>query len=118
MTTGSYTTYVWFPGGQTVQTINNNMPGVYSLNVIDQNGCAGYSVPRTINIRSLPADLNIDVTVNTSDYLRLISVFGESCICPSDINQDGTVNTTDVLLFFACQSTMSIINQDRPKNIG
>lgn len=38
-------TYVWTPGGQTTQIINNLCSGVYSVTITDATGCVSTSVP-------------------------------------------------------------------------
>lgn len=38
-----YNSYSWVPGGQQTQTISVYSPGIYSVNVVDNNGCSGTS---------------------------------------------------------------------------
>lgn len=73
--TGPYT-YLWSPGGQTTQTVNNLCAGNYSVTVTDANGCSGVqtvviSEPSAIDDNEVITNANCglcdgSITVNPS----------------------------------------------------
>ena len=55
LTSSSNTGNVWFPGGDTTQSLMVTQSGVYYVQVTDANNCTTNSVPDTVTVKSRPA---------------------------------------------------------------
>jgi PKD repeat protein len=67
---GGFQIYLWSSGEQT-QTITVSQPGIYSVRVMDENGCQGNSQPLTISVNPKPAP----------------SIAGPTAVCPNTTAQ-------------------------------
>jgi len=54
LTATAASSYLWYPDGQTTQTINVNSSGNYSVRVTNASGCTALSSGTTVNVYSLP----------------------------------------------------------------
>ncbi len=64
----------------------------------DMSGFTSTAAPVFITIRCIREDIDNNGTVNTLDFLFLLSAFGRPCSdCPEDFNLDGAVSTIDFL---------------------
>ena len=60
---GSYSSYKWFPNGETTQKISTNIAGEYIISVVDGNGCKANDSVNLIVNSSPVLDLGTDITI-------------------------------------------------------
>ena len=46
--------YLWSPGGQTTSSVTTGMPGTYTVNVTNANGCSAVSSPVLVTVSQAP----------------------------------------------------------------
>ena len=76
--------------------------GVYSINAPSFSVCT-LKIPYTSSSSSCPcfADFNENGTVETVDFLDLLSEFGCNFNCNYDLNANSSVTTEDIIIFLA-----------------
>ena len=78
--------------------------GMYTITAksTDNHGAFTLSSPSAITVRCVREDLDNNGTVNSTDFLLFLGVYGTSCNgCPADFNNDGGVNSFDFLRLLA-----------------
>lgn len=70
--------YSW-SNGATIDSVNLTTAQIIDVTVTDQAGCSKTSIPFTVTEGFRSSDFNKDGITNTSDFLVLVSVFGQPC---------------------------------------
>jgi len=91
-------TYLW-SNLEPTPSIVVHATGDYFVTVTDSNGCKTITPPVHVRIDTLLGDVNLDGSVNGSDYLLMIGALFSTCnMCIEDLNNDGIVDGTDYLI--------------------
>jgi hypothetical protein len=90
--------YLWSTGSENpVLTVYQT--GDYFVTITEMHGCSAVSQPLHVRVGPLLGDINLDGTVDVTDYLLLVSQFNASCAqCPEDLDGNGIVDVGDYLL--------------------
>ncbi len=78
--------------------------GMYTITAksTDNHGAFTVSTPPAITVRCVREDLDNNGTVNSTDFLLFLGVYGTTCSgCAQDFNDDGAVNSIDFLRLLA-----------------
>jgi hypothetical protein len=92
-----HSTYYW-SNGVVSQNIYAKAFQSYFLQVIDSTtGCVSNS--NTISIsKAMPSDFDNNNRTDNADFLNLLGLFGQTCMCEQDLNKDGIVSNSDFLI--------------------
>lgn len=86
--------------GTTTDSLTYDTPGTYTITWNFDDGFGNtVTQQQKVVILTIQEDFNGDGRVETSDFLRLLAIFGTTCTCPEDLTGDSVVDTNDFLKF-------------------
>lgn len=103
----AYTTYEWFPDGDTTQSIIVG-PGSYSLLVTDENGCEDIDF---INVEEIELELSIETSTGTNQICQGETIELEAISNGSNILWS-TGDTTQVITVVAGTYSVTVTNSE------
>ncbi len=114
---GSYSAYLWSPGGQTTPTIDVTSAGTYGVTVTDANGCTGLD-DISVSFTPCPGDLLCDPT----DGQCKECLVGADCVdgdpCTNDTCTAGTCSNPASAVGTPCEDDADLCTLEQCNGAG